>query len=260
MRKAFALLLALALPAQAESPPQILAAEILPGWTTESGTRMAALHLQLAPGWKTYWRSPGDAGLPPQFDWSGSANLAGAQLHWPTPQVFERDGVQTIGYRDELILPIELTPVDPTQPMQIAARIDLGICEDVCMPAALDLDANLGGAQPQPTEDPRIAAALAHLPETETGGVACAVEPISDGVRVTARFDTPGITDPQAVVIEPAEAGIWVSDAVLEQQEGKLTAEADLVPGAGKPFDLDTSGLRMTVLGKDGAVEITGCD
>lgn len=259
--KAFAILfpLALALPAHAENPPQILGAEILSGWTTESGTRMAALHLQLAPGWKTYWRSPGDAGLPPQFDWSGSANLAAAELHWPTPQVFDSNGMQTIGYMQELVLPIELTPVDPAQPMQIAARIDLGVCEDVCMPAALDLQLDLAN----PTEahqDPRISAALAQMPQAASGGVACKVEPIDDGVRVTARFDLPGLVDPQAVVMEPTEADVWVSDALLTHQDGTLTAEADLVPGAAQPFDLDKSGLKMTILDEAGAVEITGCE
>lgn len=258
MMKALAILTALALPAHAQNPPQILGAEILPGWTTESGTRMAALHLQLAPGWKTYWRSPGDAGLPPQFDWSGSANLAGAELHWPTPQVFDANGMQTIGYTHELILPIELTPIDPGQPMQIAARIDLGVCEDVCMPAALNLHLDTSGPGAA-VEDPRISAALARLPQVAHGHVDCKVEPIADGLRVTARFDLPGLGTPQAVVMEPAEDDVWVSDALLAHQDGALTAAADLVPGAAQPFDLDRSGLKMTILDADGAVEVTGC-
>ncbi|MCX8508161.1 MAG: protein-disulfide reductase DsbD family protein, partial [Rhodobacteraceae bacterium] len=69
--------LALAAPlAQAQPvPDNLLKAEILPGWRTESGSQMAALRLTMAPGWKTYWRAPGDAGIPPRFDWTGSANL-----------------------------------------------------------------------------------------------------------------------------------------------------------------------------------------
>ncbi len=73
---------------------------------------MAAFEITLEEGWKTYWRSPGDAGIPPRFDWENSHNLDGVALHWPRPAVFESFGTQTIGYSEKLILPVELTPVD----------------------------------------------------------------------------------------------------------------------------------------------------
>jgi DsbC/DsbD-like thiol-disulfide interchange protein len=76
----------------------------------ENGGHMAAVELQLAPGWKTYWRSPGDAGIPPSFDWSGSENVKSVRLHWPAPEVFEANGMQTIGYHERLVLPVEITP------------------------------------------------------------------------------------------------------------------------------------------------------
>ena len=77
--------------AQAESfdMADIVQAEVLPGWRTPSGTWMAALHLTLSPGWKTYWRVPGEAGIPPLFDIAASTNIAALAVHWPTPHVFE---------------------------------------------------------------------------------------------------------------------------------------------------------------------------
>ena len=87
--------------------------EILQGWQQADGTRIAALKLTLAPGWKTYWRSPGDTGIPPQFDWSKSSNLRSVGITWPAPYVYRDRGVTTIGYKDVLVLPFAITPVNP---------------------------------------------------------------------------------------------------------------------------------------------------
>src|SRR6056297_1939284 len=93
-------LLCMAGPARAQGglPGEVVRAEILGGWVTESGTRIVGLRLSLAPGWRTYWSVPGDAGIPPQFDWSGSDNLVGVRVHWPAPTVFETYGMRTAGY------------------------------------------------------------------------------------------------------------------------------------------------------------------
>ena len=71
----------LASPAVATTQDDVLAGTLLPGWQIEGGGQMAALQLTLAPGWKTYWRSPGDAGIPPSFDWSGSQNVKSVRIH-----------------------------------------------------------------------------------------------------------------------------------------------------------------------------------
>ena len=110
-------------------PDNLVRAELLPGWTTDSGAQMAALRLTLAPGWKTYWRAPGEAGIPPQFDWRASGNLAGVAYHWPRPQVFQINGLRTLAYRNELVLPIEFLPVDRGTAVKVSGTIDLGVCE-----------------------------------------------------------------------------------------------------------------------------------
>ena len=109
----------------------------------ENGGRMAAVELQLAPGWKTYWRSPGDAGIPPTFDWSGSENVKSVHIHWPAPEVFEANGMQTIGYHERLVLPVEVTPEDPARPVRLSVEMSLGVCDEICMPAIVDLTADL---------------------------------------------------------------------------------------------------------------------
>lgn len=262
MRLALSILLAAlpALPLQAETQDDVLQGRLLPGWKEADGRYMAAVSLTLAPGWKTYWRSPGDAGIPPSFDWSGSQNLGSVRIHWPAPEVIVQNGMKSIGYLDALTLPVEVTPLDPGKPVLLALNMALGVCHDICMPAELTLEAELSGPG---ARDSAIAAALAEAPLTgsEAGvtGVSCAVEPIDDGLRVTARLDLPPQGGDETVVFETGEPEIWVSDATADREGPALKAVADLVPPAGKPFALNPSDLVVTVLAQGRAVEIRGC-
>ena len=251
--------LAAALPAQALTQDDVLSARLLAGWQTESGTRMAALELALAPGWKTYWRSPGEAGIPPSFDFSASSNLKSVRLHWPRPAVFDMNGMQTIGYHDHLVLPIEVTPLDAAMPVVLRSTVDLGVCKDICLPASVTLDADLSG----PGEPALIEAALGQLPTPATAaglsGIGCAVDPIADGLRLTATMALPDQGAPETVVFETATAGVWVSQATAARSGANLVATSDLVPPEGAPFALDRSGVTVTVIAENSAVEIKGC-
>jgi len=249
-------------PAQAQATTQddVLAAELRPGWRTADGTYMAALRLTLEPGWKTYWRSPGDAGIAPEFNWSGSQNLAGVRLHWPRPHVFHLNGMQSIGYSRELVLPVELTPLDPSRPIALRGEVDLGICEDICMPADLSFQAEFSGPG---APDKAIRAALNDRPATGAeaglGRIGCAVEPISDGLRVTAHLSLPPTGGQETVVIEPGPSPVWVSESVVSRSGQQLAATADFVSDTGGPVMLNRSAIVVTVLGQNRVVEITGC-
>ncbi|TCP62865.1 disulfide bond corrector protein DsbC [Rhodovulum bhavnagarense] len=241
---------------------QILNAEILPGWQTASGTYMAGLRLDLAPGWKTYWRAPGDAGIPPRFDWSGSDNLADVQVHWPRPKLFSNNDMRTIGYETQVVLPVELTPARPGEPIALRARIELGVCHDICMPMDLDLAAPLPAAGTGRQQAP-IRAALAARPmpgdQAQVGEVLCAVEPISDGIRLTAKIDVPELGDGEAAVFELGDPSIWVSEAQTLRAGQTMVAHADLVPVSGRPFELDRASVRITLLSTEQAIDIRGC-
>lgn len=101
------------------------------------------LQFQLEPGWKIYWRSPGDAGYPPRLDWSGSRNLADPALSWPVPERFSLFGLETFGYGDEVVLPIAARAVDPGQGVALAAKVDFLVCEEICIPLEADLSLSL---------------------------------------------------------------------------------------------------------------------
>lgn len=110
------------------------------------------LEFKLQKGWKIYWRSPGDAGFPPRPDWTGSDNLASAELRWPAPHRFEILGLQTLGYKEAVVLPIAVKPEHPGEPLRLRAKVDYLTCDDVCIPytAELALDLPAGPAEPSP--------------------------------------------------------------------------------------------------------------
>lgn len=254
------LLAALPPAAHAVSPEDVMSGQMRPGWQTPDGSRMAALHLTLAPGWKTYWRSPGDAGIPPMFDWTGSENVKSVHFHWPRPHVFHLNGLQTVGYKGELILPIEVTPADPTRPLRLKGRVDLGVCDEICLPATFDFDLAMQGPG---APDPLIDRALADRPisgkSAGLSGIGCAIDPITDGIRITATLDLPQPPGDEVVVFETGKAGIWVSEAASSRDGNRLTASAEMVPPHGAPFALDRSGVTVTVISASRAVEIKGC-
>ncbi|MGH6946553.1 MAG: protein-disulfide reductase DsbD family protein [Kiloniellales bacterium] len=125
---------------------RLIAAQEAVGESTE--VRLG-LHFELEPGWKIYWRSPGDAGYPPEIDWSGSENLAATEVSWPVPHRFSLFGLETFGYSDEVVLPIAATLATPGQPLALKAAVDYLICEEICIPhqATLSLALPAGPAR-----------------------------------------------------------------------------------------------------------------
>lgn len=247
-------------PLSAQSLSDILSAELLPGWQTASGTHIAAIRLKLSQGWKTYWRSPGESGIPPEFDWAGSDNIGRVQIHWPTPQVFNLNGMRSIGYAQEVVLPVEIWPVRAEEAITLDTSVDLGVCRDVCVPANVKLSAVLSS---KGSADPSIRAALRAQPVSGLQGglktARCHVEAVKRGLRLTAELEMPPLGANEVVVIETADARVWVSEAVTRRQGGKLFADVDLVGPGRKPFSLDRSGVTMTVLAEGRAVEVQGC-
>lgn len=247
-------------PLAAQSLGDILSAELMPGWKTESGTHIAAIRLQLSQGWKTYWRSPGEAGIPPEFNWAGSDNIGRVEIHWPTPQVFIFNGMRSIGYAKELILPVEIWPARAQEAVRLDTSVDLGVCHDVCVPATVKLSGVLSS---KGNADPSIRAALNAQPiSARRAGLTaarCHIEPMKRGLRLSAELEMPRLGANEVVVIETADARVWVSEADSRRLGDKLYAEVDLVGPGRKPFALDRSGLTMTVLAEGRAVEVTGC-
>jgi DsbC/DsbD-like thiol-disulfide interchange protein len=104
------------------------------------GGSLAGVELQLPEGWKTYWRSPGEAGgVPPAFDWSKSGNLEKAEVLYPAPRLFVDKSGETIGYKDTVTFPVRFKAKDPSKPVDLHLSLDYGVCKDICIPAQAEL-------------------------------------------------------------------------------------------------------------------------
>jgi len=115
-------------------------------------TAPLGLEFRLADGWKVYWRSAGEVGYPPQVDWSGSGNLAGAETSYPLPQRFSSFGIEQFGYSDHVVYPIAARLSAPGQPLVVSAAVNALLCSEICVPldAALTLDLPADEARPTP--------------------------------------------------------------------------------------------------------------
>jgi DsbC/DsbD-like thiol-disulfide interchange protein len=104
----------------------------------------AGVEIMLEKGWKTYWRYPGDSGVPPHFDWSGSENLAAANVQWPAPQLFkDESGMKSIGYHDRVVFPVTIKPADPALPVKLRLKLDFAVCEKLCVPANAEMNLDI---------------------------------------------------------------------------------------------------------------------
>ncbi|WP_416915047.1 MAG: protein-disulfide reductase DsbD domain-containing protein [Roseicyclus sp.] len=245
---------------EGRSAADVVEVSLLPGWRMQNGNHMAGVRISLAPGWKTYWRAPGEGGVPTIITLTEASGIDGMAIHWPSPDVFYVNGMRSIGYRDEVILPVEFA-LSQQGEVSIAGEIDLGVCLDVCMPVTLDL---VGLLPPVTDRVHEIGLALSDRPLTATeagaGRATCAVQPIADGLRVTVSVDMPTTGSDETLVLEHRNPGIWVSEATTRREGATIRAVADVIPpGRPGPFPLSRSDLRITVIGSRMAVELDGC-
>ena len=99
-----------------------------------TGKLHAALQIVLEPGWKTYWRSPGSSGLPPQLDFSQSQNVSGAEVSYPTPITFSDGAGLTSGYKEGVVLPVEVKTPFPQRDVMLKVQGLIGVCDEICIP------------------------------------------------------------------------------------------------------------------------------
>lgn len=117
-------------------------ARLVAGMAVRDGEQglYAGVAVAMPPGWKTYWRSPGDAGgVPPEFDWQGSENLVSARVFYPAPHRLPDKAGDAVGYKDSVVFPVLLTPKDKSKPVKLQAKVSYGVCKDICIPAEAEL-------------------------------------------------------------------------------------------------------------------------
>tara|TARA_B100000029_G_scaffold247805_1_gene244724 strand:+ start:34719 stop:36857 length:2139 start_codon:yes stop_codon:yes gene_type:complete len=104
---------------------------------------LIGVEVKLKPGWKTYWRSPGESGMPPKLDFSKSSNLKSTNLEWPAPSRFIFEGLKMNGYKDEIVFPVQIEPVNIGEAIDIRVLLDVLACKDICIPHSMKLGLHL---------------------------------------------------------------------------------------------------------------------
>jgi DsbC/DsbD-like thiol-disulfide interchange protein len=228
-----------------------------------AGPWLAGVEIALAEGWKTYWRTPGDAGVPPAFDWTGSVNVSSIQVRYPVPSRLPEPGAETIGYKGHVLFPVEVVPVDAGRPVNLELTLSLGICRDICIPAEAKLDLALQPLQRGREVSPELAAALERVPRPQSGRRA------GDPKLEKVAADLGG-ERPRLLVEASFAGGGRAGDVLVEAPDGiYLPQPKRLTGGAGEVLrfgvdlsrvdikDLKGKVLTFTLIGERGATEAT---
>ena len=235
--------------------------DIIRGWRQNNDIHIAAINIKLEEGWKTYWRIPGIGGIAPILNWEKSKNIKNISLIWPTPNIYKEYGLQTIGYKDELLLPIQIQPIDKKQPIHLSITIDFGICSDVCVPIQTTVEERL----PERTSIGKknildtLEKAILSGNKSPFKIVKCNIVPIKDGFEVNAFFE--GLTsfdkDTLGVVEYPVKQNGWINQKASLISSNQLSVHA-IVYNKSIHF-IDRSDLTLTIFTKNKAFEFDGC-
>ena len=120
------------------------------------------VEIKMQPGWKTYWRYPGDSGVPPRFDFSGSENLKDAKVLFPAPHLFTDETGHSLGYKSNAIFPLVVTPRDSAKPVRLRMKMEYAVCEKLCVPAEGSAELTLGSGASSRNAD--LSAAESRVP------------------------------------------------------------------------------------------------
>jgi DsbC/DsbD-like thiol-disulfide interchange protein len=224
---------------------------------------LAGVEITLADEWKTYWRNPGDAGVPPIFDWMGSTNVASIKTLYPAPSRIPESAAETIGYKGAVLFPVVVTPQDVGKPVELKLLLEFGICREICIPAqamlSLTIPAEALASKEQPSA---ILAGLARVPrpqaerrpeDPELRSMTSRLDGPEPQLRFTVRF--PGGGKGGDLFIEAPE-GIYVPlpKRLADAADGTARFEVDLAR-SDIARDLKGKTLTLTLVSDAGATE-----
>lgn len=225
----------------------------------------AGIEIKLDPNFKTYWRTPGDSGLPPLFTWTQSENVAEVTVMWPAPYRFDDQAGSSIGYPDHVLLPLRVRLVDPRKPALLVLKVDYAVCEKICIPAKGEAQLALSPRGQSTLHARALDAVEAKLPKPIRLGeavapaiTAAAASPDGKALMVTARVpETRGIVD---IFTEGPDGWVFAAPlavSTLPQPGGwRLLTYRVGIDGRPKDGQLADMPLRFTMTAGDEAVEI----
>ncbi len=226
--------------------------------TNGAASLRAGIEVKLQPGWKTYWRYPGDSGVPPHFDFSGSENVKNVKVLYPTPHLFSDETGQSLGYKDRVIFPLEISPQQPGKPVRLHLKAEYAVCEKLCVPA--EGSAELTLAPSDTTQDSELRAAEAQVPKLITAAqLKLTARRVRNGPKTLVAVDLDAPADQPVELFVEGPTAQWalpIPKPARATSTGRAQFSFEL---DGLPPGIDPKGqydLTFTVVTGERAVEV----
>ncbi len=219
---------------------------------------LGGIAFEIQPGWKTYWRTPGDSGVAPRFDFSKSDNIENVTILWPAPMKFpDGNGGISLGYQKQFILPLRILAKNADKPVTLRAAVNYGVCEKLCIP--VEANAELNFISESSTEDNNISAALDAVPKPAKIGDAgdLVIRDVRRDGKIGVIVDVVAKDGKDASLFAEGPTLDWalpVPKLVKREASGvqRFTFDLDgLPPGA----STDNAALKLTLSGGAGSYE-----
>lgn len=231
---------------------------LIGGASANDGTLRAGVEIKLNAGWKTYWRYPGDSGVPPRFDFSGSDNVQSARVLYPVPSLHNDETGQTLGYDNGVVFPVIVTPRESGKPVKLTLKIDYAVCEKLCVPA--EGRAALALGRQDGAEEAVLDAALARVPKPATAAeVGLIARRVTEGAKPLVMIDIPAVSPGTQVFVEGPTPD-WALPVPKPAQGAPAGRRHFSFELDGLPPGVDPKGafdLTFTIVDGDSAREVT---
>ena len=219
------------------------------------GKWQAGIELTLQPGWKTYWRVPGEAGVPPQFDWSASQNAEVTRVDMPVPRRFHDGNGEGIGYKDGVVFPVSVTPVGNKAPVRLVLKAFYAVCNDICVPVHSEVALDLNEQTTRQSDRFRLGLASRQVPGPEGDQTALSVAGMraeEAGGQTWLLVELSGNPDPAKIDIfaETWNASYLRKPELVSTQDGKTSFRMQ-VDGLVAGTALKGSRVRLTMSAGD---------
>ncbi|RDV05638.1 protein-disulfide reductase DsbD domain-containing protein [Undibacter mobilis] len=235
------------------------AVRLIAGANTKGAPLRAGIEIKMQPGWHTYWRYPGDSGVPPRFSFAGSDNVKSATVRFPAPLLFSDGGGQSIGYNDSVIFPVTIVPNDPAKPVIARLKIEYAVCEKLCVPAEGKAELPVGAAPS--TQDAALKEAEARVPQQVTAAaLGLSVRRVNDAAKPLVALDLKAAGDKPMQVFAEGPSPDWALPIPKPAQGAPAGRrhfgfELDGLPPGANPQT--AYNLTFTVVEGDRAYEVT---
>ena len=239
----------------------LVSAKITDGWIEKDQKLIFGLKIDLNKNWKTYWRLPGNAGLKPLFTFDKSENVFAAKIMWPSPIIFGEDNLWSIGYKDSVLLPLEVTPIDTSKPIKLEIQADIGLCEDVCIPVTLNVSYFATPGQNQ--ENYEILGAILSEPiKSDDIGFQPPQCIIKNGELIMGFNEKnvkTGIENIELFVIEVGSSVFYVNSKKAYVFDDRITVSTKNSVETELPGVISRERIKTTIIGSNQSLEFVGC-